>query len=71
MLELRNNRNYLLKLYLLQDKLVLHDKMSIKVWIKIVKQISVKLALKSRLEEEKTLGIIKNIPKGFKIPPVK
>ena len=38
---------------------------------KIVKLISVKLALKSRLEEEKTLGIIKNIPKGFKIPPVK
>ena len=38
---------------------------------KIVKQISVKLAFKSRLEEEKTLGMIKNIPKGFKIPPVR
>ena len=34
---------------------------------KIVKQINVKLALISRLEDEKTLGMIKNIAKGFKI----
>tara|TARA_B100000123_G_scaffold99817_1_gene72968 strand:- start:186 stop:383 length:198 start_codon:yes stop_codon:yes gene_type:complete len=38
---------------------------------KIVEQINVKLALISRLEDEKTLGIIKNIAKGFKIPPVR
>ena len=33
--------------------------------------MSVKLAFKSRLDDEKTLGIIKNTEKGFKIPPVK
>ena len=38
---------------------------------KIVKQISVKLAFKSRLDEEKTLGIIKNIENGLRIPPVR
>ena len=36
-----------------------------------VRHISVRLAFKSRLEDENTLGIIKNIEKGFKIPPVK
>ena len=37
----------------------------------MVIQIKVKLAFNSRLEDEKTLGIIKKIEKGFKIPPVK
>ena len=38
---------------------------------KMVKQMSVKLAFKSRLDEEKTLGIIKNIENGFITPPEK
>ena len=38
---------------------------------KIVTQISVKQAFKSRFEDEKTLGMIKKIEKGFKIPPVR
>ena len=33
--------------------------------------MSVKLAFKSRLDEEKTLGIIKKIENGLRIPPVK
>ena len=37
----------------------------------IVKQINVKLAFKSRFDDEKTLGMIKKIEKGFKIPPVR
>ena len=42
-----------------------------KIIDKIVKQISVKLAFKSRLDEEKTLGIIKKIENGLRIPPVR
>ncbi len=37
----------------------------------IVININDKLVLNDRLDEEKTLGIIKKIEKGFKTPPEK
>ena len=44
--------------------------MSIKIVI-IVRNTNKKLVLKLRLEDEKTLGIIKKITNGFVTPPVK
>ena len=38
---------------------------------RIVIKINIRFVLMFKLDEAKTLGIIKNTEKGFKIPPVK